>query len=288
MYGWEQTYICKICIIRYMEWRKYKVLKLNQMKMALLYGISEYCVVLTGKRKKTQKIMRQLKGRYTGQRCFIIGNGPSLETKDLERLKNEVTFASNQIYNIFDNTYWKPTYYTIFDERVGRSIMKSGMYEKINDCQCKMKFVREQGYLIYRNFRAPICYLHSWYDRKYLDLPNFSEELDKGVFSIATVTYVMIQIAHYMGFSEIYLLGMDNRYGRTLNRDGSITINEGLKSYFGDQIQNVSPVATWEMDTAYEYAEKYSRSHGFRIYNATRGGFLETFERVNLDEVLRK
>ncbi len=40
------------------------------------------------------------------------------------------------------------------------------------------------------------------------------------------------------------------------------------------------------MEVAYEYAEKYSREHGFRIYNATRGGYLEVFERVNLNDVL--
>ena len=40
------------------------------------------------------------------------------------------------------------------------------------------------------------------------------------------------------------------------------------------------------MEIAYEYAEKYSREHGFRIYNATRGGHLEVFERVNLEVIL--
>lgn len=45
--------------------------------------------------------------------------------------------------------------------------------------------------------------------------------------------------------------------------------------------------ATWELDLAYEYADKYSRDHGFRIYNATRGGFLEKFERVSFDEVVK-
>ena len=53
------------------------------------------------------------------------------------------------------------------------------------------------------------------------------------------------------------------------------------------QVSNESTAAAvWEMDAAYEYADKYSREHGFRIYNATRGGFLEKFERVSLDELL--
>ena len=47
-------------------------------------------------------------------------------------------------------------------------------------------------------------------------------------------------------------------------------------------------VDTWELDVAYEYAEKFSHENGFRIYNATRGGFLEKFERVDLDEIIGK
>lgn len=42
----------------------------------------------------------------------------------------------------------------------------------------------------------------------------------------------------------------------------------------------------WEWQTkAYEAAELYSREYGFRIYNATRGGCLEVFERVNFDSL---
>ena len=136
-----------------------------------------------------------------------------------------------------------------------------------------------------------ICFLHSWWSRKYLDEPNFSEELDKGIYSIATVTYILIQLARYMGFSEIYLLGMDNKYAYSVRRDGTVVRNEGVISYFqanGQEIPYQSTAAsTWEMDIAYDYAEKYSREHGFRIFNATRGGFLEKFERVNLDDVLK-
>ena len=40
--------------------------------------------------------------------------------------------------------------------------------------------------------------------------------------------------------------------------------------------------------TTYSYitAKKYADTHGIRILNATRGGELEVFDRVNLDEVI--
>ena len=95
-----------------------------------------------------------------------------------------------------------------------------------------------------------------------------------------------------MGFEEIYILGADNRYAYSRLKDGTVVKNEGVASYFSETGEKMpdpsSAVSTWEMDAAYEYAEKYSKEHGFRIYNATRGGFLEKFERVSLDEVLSK
>ena len=39
------------------------------------------------------------------------------------------------------------------------------------------------------------------------------------------------------------------------------------------------------MDIAYDYARKYADSNGIKIYNATRGGCLEAFQRVNFDSL---
>ncbi len=251
--------------------------------------LSRLAVLLTGKRKYSQKYLNSIKGKYKGQRCFVLGNGPSLTVNDLNKLKNEVTFASNRIYNIFSETDWRPTYFGILDEAVAE---RDGVIDGINSIQCKKKFALEEGYYIFRKIKGDTCFLHGWYQRKYLDNPKFSEDLRKGVYCIATVTYMLIEIARYMGFEEIYLLGLDNKYAYSRLKDGTIVKNEGVASYFGDNnIVMLEPsiaVDTWELDIAYEYADNYSRKNGFRIFNATRGGFLEKFERVDLDEVLRQ
>lgn len=36
---------------------------------------------------------------------------------------------------------------------------------------------------------------------------------------------------------------------------------------------------------AYKSARLYAENHGIKIYNATRGGELEVFERVNFDDI---
>lgn len=257
-------------------------------KMDLKYLLNSCQVRGKGLSKHSKDILQSVKGKYEGQRCFVLGNGPSLITEDLDKLKGEITFASNRIYKIFDETEWRPTYFVMFDEGVGLS---KGVAENISKIDC-IKFVREQGYFAYKDIAGEVCFIHSRYSRKYLDNPQFSEDLAHYIYSISTVTYTAIQIARWMGFNEIYLLGMDNKYAYSRLRDGTIVRNEGVASYFSDHGQALpnpsTAAATWEMDVVYEYAEKYSRGHGFRIYNATRGGFLEKFERVNLDEVLTR
>jgi len=39
-------------------------------------------------RRDTMRRLRQFHDRYEGERCFIIGNGPSLNNTDLSKLKN--------------------------------------------------------------------------------------------------------------------------------------------------------------------------------------------------------
>lgn len=253
----------------------------------VLYIISSFTVRSRGLKKTSDLYLLSFRNKYKGQRCFIIGNGPSLTAEDLDKLKGEVTFASNRIYKIFDKTDWRPTFYSIFDEGVGLS---KDLAENVSKLDC-VKFVREQGYYAYKRIQGKVCYIHSWHSRKYLDNPHFSDNLIEGIYTIATVTYNTMEIARWLGFNEIYLIGMDNKYAYSRLRDGTVVKNEGVVSYFSDQGQELpdpsTASATWEMDLAYDYAEKYSRENGFRIYNATRGGFLEVFERVNIDDVLK-
>ena len=55
------------------------------------------------------------KDKHFGERCFVIGNGPSLRKEDLERLKNEYTFGSNDIFMSYDKVDWRASYYVVSD-----------------------------------------------------------------------------------------------------------------------------------------------------------------------------
>ena len=89
----------------------------------------------------------------------------------------------------------------------------------------------------------------------------------------------------------MYIIGADNKYPWTHLKSGYHRFDENIKSYFTELDETLNQPAmgaTWEMNIAYEYAEKISKKLGFKIYNATRGGYLNAFERIVLEDVLSK
>ena len=84
------------------------------------------------------KTLSAYKNKYSGKRCFLIGNGPSLKAEDLTKLyeNGEVTFAFNRVYNIFDDTGWRPTFYISQDEK-----MLGGCQDVVNSLSLPCKFV---------------------------------------------------------------------------------------------------------------------------------------------------
>ena len=59
----------------------------------------------------THADLTQLKNQYSGERIFVIGNGPSLSETPLEQLDSEYTFALNRVNLIYDDVDWRPDFY---------------------------------------------------------------------------------------------------------------------------------------------------------------------------------
>ena len=216
--------------------------------------------------------LKSLKQKYSGQRCFIISTGPSLKLEDIEKLNNEITFSMNSIIMMFEKTNWRPTFYGIQD---------SNVYAKFQPYIMKNKFAMMlfSDYLLTEHcipetensIIFPLNYLNHRYTKKKLEY-KFSDDAYFSVYDGATITYSLIEIAVYMGFKEIYLLGCDCDYS-------------GSKKHFADYgfVSNDNPES--RMIAAYKKAKEYADSHNIKIYNATRGGKLEVFERVDFDSL---
>lgn len=236
-----------------------------------------------------------LKDIHKGKRCFIIGNGPSLKAEDLDKLKGEITFAANRIFKIFPRTDWRPTYYICIDY-----LMYGIDYKEINHIDSKLRFVPLERALAAGEIYDEVTY----YNRvvNCVDIKDgkivrgkefaFSDNIEDVVYGGQTVLFDAIQIAAYMGFSEIYLLGVDCGYKLEVLENGSIVENNIEKNHFDDSYDEglegkIAVVGTlYATRLAFEKAKESCEKKGIIIRNATRGGKLEIFQRVSLEDVV--
>lgn len=262
--------------------------------------------------------LERFKNIHKGKRCFLIGNGPSLRAEDLDKINRhgDLSFASNKIYKIYEKTDWRPNYHFSTDQAIlysnGNTIVsqKEGIMLFGNNRDSRYglppgideSLVNERGNvycfmsLALQRDAKTLSFLPR-YQVNNKDFPQFATNVESFTYEALTVTYIMLQWAAYMGIKEIYLLGVDNSYTRTVNclttplEQRRYKISGNDKNHFcSDYLQDgdiaIIPDVNM-MAKAYEKAEQYSREHGFRIYNASRGGNVEAFERVNFDEMMR-
>lgn len=227
-------------------------------------------------RHKKNKDIRDI---HHGERCFILCTGPSLRVDDLELLRDEYTFAMNSLPLLYDQTSFRPTYYGVIDE---------GVFLKLQE-QIKKYSADSRGVFLSRRctkhgdmldnwYEIPVNVAYHTYDRWFKGKfwARFSDDAYAGVYDMYSVTHFLIQIAVYMGFKEIYLLGADCNQ------------RVGKQVHFAEY-----GVADASLDTArernicgYEEIKKYCDHHDVTVYNATRGGELEVFERVDIETIV--
>ena len=106
------------------------------------------------------------------------------------------------------------------------------------------------------------------------------------------MAYTAIQLAVYMGFSELYLLGVDHSFQTYQDKDGNVIFDPSVKDYFCDHYNHDKEqlyVPKLDLSTlSFIAAQSYTESHPVTIYNATRGGKLEVFPRVDFDSLFDK
>ncbi|ELA59272.1 TPA: DUF115 domain-containing protein [Enterococcus faecium] len=273
----------------------YKILyRTHRLVLRLFYGeygiyrlkfLVEKFFRIKGIENQKYNEIRKIENLHKGKRCFIVATGPSLRIEDVEKLNGEITFGMNSLVSIFDKTDWRPTYYVVQDCSVWDRNKK--MYFK----EEKIKFLIGENVARYdRSANGKpnsIIYpldLHNHdcvdnKDRSNPKRPKFSNDAYKGIEDGYTVTYSVIQLAVYMGFSEIYLLGVDCNYSGPTSHIG---VEKGDNSLMND-LKRIGPEA--QMLCSYAVARENLDALNVKIYNATRGGKMDVFDRVNFDEI---
>lgn len=241
--------------------------------------------------------LKKMHGRYRGKRCFIMGNGPSLNEMELDLLKDDFVWASNKCYLLFDRISWRPAFYVAVDKRV---------VPDIRDNISKLFFdLPETMFYIPVRFRvrsglpsAPNVYWYREvdYQRSVEFRDMFTVDASKWVSNVKTVTIAALQLAVYLGFNPIYLIGCDTSYSipesvELEDNDPNLLVssrnddsNHFDPSYFGKNSKWHAPHPD-KMISHYKKAQKICEDIGARVFNATIGGKLEVFPRVNYKDL---
>lgn len=231
--------------------------------------------------------MRKIRNTCLNESCFIIGNGPSLTTDDLETLyKNNIdTFAVNRIFKIFPQTKWRPTYYVSTDH-----VLIRDMLDEVEKIPAKIKFIPLQN-RYYHGIEIKGAKYFFRNDRREMDQPEkFSLDCSDQVNMRGTVTIACMQLAMHLGYRHIYLLGIDHNFDKIVTENGEVIIDPSVKNYFiegyDDDVASEVHHNLGNTTQAYYDVRKFIDKTDVKIYNASRQTKLTAFERVTFEKAL--
>lgn len=220
---------------------------------------------------------------HRGEKCYIVLTGPSLRIEDLELIKGEYSISVNSCVKCFEKTDWRPDYLAINDCKV-YSVLKDEItyYEK----DIKEIFYTENQLGRLEKY-VPLFGNINTYLRRYYKNPEKHIHLNKnlyyGIDSSINVAFIALQIAFYMGFNTIVLLGADCDYSNDKKHADFVSYNLENPSYMKRSQEETEK----NLFLTYKVAYNEARNRKINVYNSTRGGKLEVFERMCLEDTLR-
>ena len=209
---------------------------------------------------------------------------------DLKKLKNEYSFGVNGIFYKTDEMGFKPSFYVVED----RHVLDDNI-DKIRSYDCEISFFPKTYRFKLLGKKALFFNMNiGFYEEQSSNfkIPRFSTDVAKEVFCGQSVTMINLQLAYYMGFTEIYLIGMDFDYKipDSAELDGNNILsteddeNHFHPEYFGAGKSWHDPHLDRVLNS-YKMMKLVFESSGRSIKNASDGGKLEVFERADFDDL---
>ncbi len=224
--------------------------------------------------------IEELRNAFANERCIIIGNGPSLNKVDFELLKGQWTIGTNRIYLLGEKHDFEPTFYCCVNPNVidqfGQDIQALRSVKFVRDH--RRELVGDDGKTFFMTSEPRAC---------------FVEELQEQRWSEGwTVTYCAMQVAFYLGFSEVVLVGVDHYFTRKgtpnkLVEETASDPNHFDPNYFGPGVKWQYPDLE-RSERSYRLARATFGEAGRRIYDATVDGHLLVFQKVKLEDILKQ
>jgi hypothetical protein len=269
----------------------------------LIFEIDFRRAVLSNKKLSDTKI---------SERCFIVGNGPSLRKMDLALLKDEVVFTVNTImtdtalYESLNSDFHiliDPLYYNLNPEIPG-DMDTVGLLRQVNHKGKKPKCI-----VLYEGKKALEKYgldkeLDLYYIFQHRNLTGcypFKINMCRNMPVSQNVVQAAIFSAIYMGYKKIYLIGCDmTSFFLTYVSDdeGEKVVSESYHAYTYSRGEIHTILKSSQLYDneymLYDYAKTftifkririYAEKNGIEIYNSTKGGGLDVFKRIRYESL---
>jgi len=217
-------------------------------------------------------------------KCVVVGNGASLSVDQLDLITGIPSIACNRINLIYPETKWRPTIY-IHPESIAPDL--SFIRENIDlgiECYLGEHYARPpRGVMDLED--APNIH---WIKECHHHLQNFDSRDDlpdewhlPQLCSFGGSVNMAMQIAVLKGATEIILIGCDLLYK-----------NGKGKSHMHPDYEhgNEQPAFYASRNAFYGHVQALNwirrKGKNINVFNATRGGLLELWPRVNLNDIL--
>jgi len=237
---------------------------------------------------------RHFKNLHAGQRCFIVGNGPSTQYQNLSRLKDEITiavndFARNPEAASVQYSYWvlaAPFYW----ERPQVHFLPV-VQLAVDQALSPQLFVPTTGFSYFNTVRPGPLINYNYF---HYSQATIETEIDftQGIPAYGqNVILVAMMLAFHLGCNPIYLIGIDHDILKVTEEQYADYAS--AHSYKEADCQKVSDYMTWEQwqgakaRMLFQYGElkTYAAGRGIQVRDATCGGHLEVFPKDNYDSL---
>ena len=222
--------------------------------------------------------LAMLHNREQGRRCVLVANGPSLNQMNLGFLRHHTCIGTNKIYLGFKKFGFYPKYYVAVNDLV---VQQSA--DEIQRLNC-VKFISQ------RNASCVPESALTYHINTTTPPQRFCKDISQGVHEGWTVTYAALQIAYFLGFQEVVIVGMDHRYAYQGQPNETHLMqgddpNHFAPGYFGGQRWDNPDLA--HSEESYQIARTSFEADGRRIIDATVNGACTVFEKQDYTRLFK-
>jgi len=275
----------------------------NWMLPVGIFNVIKYRVRVLESYVKYRRILSkniELKNIHSGERCFIVGNAPSISKIEIEKLKDEFVFSISNGYHHPKYSYFKPNYHLL--PALTYTSIKGGM----ND-EAAVRWFKEMdkeigsAKLILSVKQIDLVGKYSLFSRRdvyYMDTSakDYHDiDLTKTIGEIWSAPQIAIQVAMYMGFKEIYLLGVDHnsicshKYDYFFDaqrvmkfKDASVDENRNIVDSLRERF-----LVHEKLFKVYELLANAAIFKRVKIINLSEESMVDCFERDSFDKVVK-